>query len=263
MNLLCALLLLLACTASLALDCGLDGIYDPVEEACRCVQGFQGALCDSCQTKPTDSSTHICCPVQAGQWVLLAVSDGTSLISYLGGEKSTLGLCQSPDTDTIDGIHLDCSCIRNDTKQLLVAHQETSGGNAASDAAYRLTVMSGNPTPSQVVDLMNQQNTRFRLDNFFCDAANNGTALAGGIIFIIVVGAALLALLIVIIWIIRAFGFRVQRKPKTPKQPPPLPDPESLPPPPPLMTSRHGTTGGLFGAASDPDRKSLLAHRRG
>ncbi len=221
-------------------DCGTDGIYDTVEERCRCVSGFTGLSCQTCLTKPQADETHVCCPVKHGQYALLSVPDD-NLSNYLGGLMGTRGQCVLPNV-TLDlmSIDLDCSCTRNDTKALLLQHSLSSGNDPVSDASYRLTALSGNPSPGWVGDLLEQLSAKNRLQGaILCEG--DVSSVAGAIVFISLAGITLLAVIGLIIWVLWSYGFRVNvskkpRKSDAPKQPLSTENP--------LFQSTYGTSGG-------------------
>ena len=199
-------------------NCGTDGIYDSVEERCRCVSGFTGINCSTCLTKPHADQTHICCPVEHDQYALIAVPD-SSLDSYFGGTMGTRGQCVLPNiTLARVGVKLDCSCTRNDTKGLLLQHSLSSGNDPVSDASYRLTALSGNPSPGWVGDLMEQMAQRSVTQAaLLCD--DDVSSLTGVVVFISLAGIATLSAVGLIIWILWSYGFRVNvtRKPRKTK----------------------------------------------
>lgn len=93
-------------------DCGVNGWFNPLRNACTCRRGWAGAKCDECAA-PTDEKTFICFPMHTGGGYLLTHVHTGLVASLLNGNLGTQGAGHPairPTSRGVGGHAYDCAC---------------------------------------------------------------------------------------------------------------------------------------------------------
>ncbi len=97
------------------MDCGNDGVYQPITKSCSCISGYSGPGCKHCLIRPEGHNLkrrYICCPANwdaARQlFILLSVIE-EDMYKYVSGVNG-FPYCTFPNTTMRNGDYLDCAC---------------------------------------------------------------------------------------------------------------------------------------------------------